>query len=245
MALQVNLNESIIDSDHNYPDIPTNLQSHKVIEVCKVETCFRNLEERLIQEIEQADCVVGCVAWLTSEKILKALATCKAVSIIVQKEDFLRPDLASYPNWAARLRKHYKALRGFGWRYDVGGTVGCLSVCGDPTISAVRCVGNLNSDKDPAFPRMHNKFALFCNFKEEIFQDDVYEERRLDICPYKVWTGSFNFTHNGTHSLENAVLIEGDRVAEAYYEEWEQIVALSEPLDWDTPWMAPEWRIGT
>lgn len=66
-----------------------------------------------------------------------------------------------------------------------------------------------------------------------------------DYKPYAVWTGSFNFSDNGTKSFENAVVIEDVAIAEAYLEEWGQIAALSEPLDWSSEWMAPEWRIGT
>lgn len=34
-------------------------------------------------------------------------------------------------------------------------------------------------------------------------------------------------------------------ILEAYYKEFQQIYALSEPLDWETEWAAPELRIGT
>jgi hypothetical protein len=52
------------------------------------------------------------------------------------------------------------------------------------------------------------------------------------------------FTENANRSLENAVLIE-DCETSAYYREWERILALSEPLDWESEWGAPEWRIGS
>ena len=53
--------------------------------------------------------------------------------------------------------------------------------------------------------------------------------------PKVVWTGSFNFTINAGRSL----------VAAAYAHEWSQVAALSEPLDWASEWMAPEYRLGT
>jgi hypothetical protein len=58
-----------------------------------VEVVFRHIERRLITELSSATIVVGCVAWLTSRPILEALAQTQGVSIVVQKEDFLRPDL--------------------------------------------------------------------------------------------------------------------------------------------------------
>ncbi len=41
---------------------------------------FKNLEDELVARIQQADVVVGCVAWLTSERILRKLAERRALS---------------------------------------------------------------------------------------------------------------------------------------------------------------------
>lgn len=49
---------------------------------------FKNLESKLVSLIQEADVVVGCVAWLSSKHVLRALANKVATSIIVQKEDF-------------------------------------------------------------------------------------------------------------------------------------------------------------
>jgi len=76
---------------------------------------------------------------------------------------------------------------------------------------------------------MHHKFLVFLSAG----------------VPSVVWTGSFNFTHNGEASLENAVIIHSREIAEVYYSEWQQIFSLSEPLDWSAQWMEPEYRIGT
>lgn len=63
----------------------------------RVEVVFNKLEDRLIGLLRECDAVFGCVAWVTSEPILRALAKKQAVSLIVQKEDFLRPDLRADP----------------------------------------------------------------------------------------------------------------------------------------------------
>lgn len=60
-----------------------------------------------------------------------------------------------------------------------------------------------------------------------------------------VWTGSYNFTQNAERSWENAVIIRDPVIADAYLREWAQLYSLSEPLDWKSPYVAPEWRIGT
>ena len=113
-------------------------------------------------------------------------------------------------------------------------------------MGAVRCVGNHNSAKHPAFPRMHHKFLVLCTVLPA--PRDVDVSTRLDypkIAPHAVWTGSFNFTHNATYSLENAVVLTDPQVVSAYMAEYEHILGLSELLDWDTPWITHNSRIGT
>lgn len=193
----------------------------------------------MIKHINEADAVVGCVAWLTSEPILKALAK-KKTSIIVQKEDFLRPDMDYQNGWKTRLHELYSNLGGLA-RFEVGGTVlRTMSYLGEQSIDGVRCVGNNNNDRAPAFPRMHNKFIIFCEYIPP-----CTEEYYGLIQPYAVWTGSFNFTKNGGRSLENALYVTQPEIFNAYYQEYAQIAALSESLDWECDWVKPEWRIGT
>ena len=85
---------------------------------------------------------------------------------------------------------------------------------------------------------MHNKFLVFCKWKRGINGCRV-------VVPESVWTGSFNFTYNAGNSFENAILINNKEIAMAYFKEYAQIAALSEPLEWESEWMAPEWRIGS
>ena len=215
---------------------------------------FRDLEHYLIEHIRKADAVIGCIAWLTNKDILDALAEKDPVAIVVQKEDFLRPDLKGGRGWPAELRRRYDRITCSWDRYDLPVSVGSLSSLGDPSIQSVRCVGNYNRDKHPAFPRMHHKFIVLCRKGQETdrwkWQDadgKIRTESRTHpaLKPYAVWTGSLNFTENGSRSLENAVLIEKQRIVDAYVDEWSRITALSEPLDWDADWVAPEWRLGT
>ena len=100
--------------------------------------------------------------------------------------------------------------------------------------------GNHNRDKKPAFPRMHNKFLVFA----KVTSGETEHEPKI-IEPYAVWTGSFNFTKNATNSLENALYITEQLIVNAFFNEYGQIAAMSEPLDWISDWAEPEWRIGT
>lgn len=195
---------------------------------------FDSLEENLIRYINESDVIVGCVAWLTNKNIINALSN-KVVQIVIQKEDFLRPDLTKRKDWTIHLKKLYGSL-GTIERHDF---VDGLSTSGCPTSEAVRCVGNYNIDKKIAFPRMHNKFIVFCKNK------DPNNDLNNHIIPYAVWTGSFNFTDNSTYSIENALFIQDKKISTRYYQEWEWIFSLSEPLNWEKPWCEPEYRIGT
>lgn len=232
---------------------------------------FDNLKINLIKHIQCATFVVGCVAWMTDGEILDELSKLNlGCSIVVQKEDFLRPDIGADFNWKNNLRKKYDKLYSKCAKWRIPGLVTLdykngNKYDGDMTrqtcqVASVRCMGNLNSDRNPAFPRMHNKFIVFCNmlqhedrdecdFRHPIFRngEDLGIEKYINfsIQPYAVWTGSYNFTQNATQSLENAVFIRDEMIAKRYYDEWAFIYGLSEPLDWTSKWINPEFRIGT
>lgn len=214
--------------------------------ISHVEVGFRNLHREVISKIEQTDVVVGYVAWLTHAKVLDTLARTHGVSILVQKEEFLRPDLNAKDDWANRLRVQYDQLRPItvpveGW-YETP-TDDDDEICpelGDPVdVKAVRCVGHCPSKKGPAIPRMHHKFLVFCHAPED------QEAWPVLYKPYAVWTGSLNLTANGEASLENALYIESTEVASAYHSEWEQLLEVSEDLDWSSQYAAPALQVNT
>lgn len=204
-----------------------------------VEVVFRDIEKRLIEEINKSQSVVGCVAWLTSAPVLGALRG-KLCQIVVQKEDFLRPDMGAQSNWKSSLREKYAALNDgdFIDRYSLPEPIPSMSYGGDTCIEAVRCVGNYNRAKSPAFPRMHNKFLVLGRLIPA-------EGGGSKVSPEMVWTGSFNITKNAGYSLENALIIRDPKIVDAYASEYAQIVGLSEPLDWQSDWCSPEFRLGT
>jgi hypothetical protein len=238
-VIQSNLNEAWPDI-HQIDNVPLEpIDNSAISESGEVRAVFRNLDRELIGLIDASQVVVGCVAWLTHDDILRALARVSGgVSIVVQKEDFLRPDADRASQWKEVMRMRYAAIPMIESRYLCGGVVAGMNTCGDQTVQSVRCVGNHNRDRRPAFPRMHNKFLVFGEIRH-------IDEWNSKIVPKAVWTGSFNMTRNATASLENAVVITSPRIVMAYLEEWRQILAISEPLDWTSDWCEPEWRIGT
>ncbi len=227
-------------------------------EVPKVEVIFRNHKEKLIELIRGYRIVLGCVAWLTDFDVLDALSLKSAVQIIVQKEDFLRPDSvqSSSTEFYIKLRRKYDALPSvYNWS-QLGSVFSQLIPVSDlenHQINAVRCMGNHNKDKEPASPRMHHKFLIFMNGYDSIepigsppeggptlYEEVIKVKPTIDSC---VWTGSYNITYNATKSLENAVVLHCPNIVYAFYEEWSQIALLSESLDWKTPWSCPEWMV--
>lgn len=230
-----NLNDLRPDNDGNYS---YNYDRTKVVTSGDITAHFDGLFEHLISYISNADAVFGCVAWMTHPMILTALAE-KQTAIVVQKEDFLRPDLGAQSRWKHELRRKYESLSCDLVRYDFGNAIGNLSVCYDPTVAPVRCVGNYNQEKAPAFPRMHHKFLVFSKLS------GLGAEGQTLIEPYAVWTGSFNLTLNATASMENALYITNKVIISAYFDEFAHVFALSEPLDWEHIWCEPEYRIGT
>lgn len=221
-----------------------------------VEAHFMHWKEALIRRIKEAEAVIGCIAWLTDPAILDALSSCSAVSILVQKEDFLRPDGsdASLNTFRDRLTSQYRKLKPLDWQ-SLGGThVADLlyGVCEhrfEIIDSAIRCVGNHNTDRSPAFPRMHNKFLVFGRLiptGEEYDDVDFKPDHRTQRFESTgIWTGSCNFSSNAGRSFENAVYIEDQAVQNAFRDEWAQIMMFSEPLNWKCSWASSDLRFGS
>lgn len=181
---------------------------------------FRDLEYRLTDFIKRADLIVGCVAWLTSENVLGALSHVPGgVAIVVQKETFYHS--------GSKTHSLYSRLPTPPHPMYFDGLVAKLKT---DSLEPVRCIGEYHKDKKH-YPRMHHKFLVFCRVN------------RFTIEPYRVWTGSFNFTNNATRSFENAVVFDNRKIARAYYQEWSQIMTLSEPLNWESNSMAPQWQL--
>ena len=215
-----NLQEALLPDDK---DIGTALESYNAVsQDGQTAVFFRDLEHHLISLIQQSNVVLGCVAWLTSEPILQALAQIQMVSIIVQKEDFLRPDLAPNPNWTNYLRRLYNRLPGGISRFQLEGTIlPFMSTMGKTEMDAIRCVGNHNLMKVPAFPRSHHKFVIFCQYQQTEYE--IEEDLPGKIIPEAVWTGSFNFTKTAGMSFENAILLRDPIIVQAFYQEYAQI----------------------
>lgn len=197
-----------------------------------ITTHFGDLTDPIVNFIRGSKSIVGCVAWLTAPTILKALSEVET-AIVVQKEDFLRPDQGQKNSWRQSLRSSYGALSNSFVRYQFPYPLGMMDYLSDSTVDPVSCVGNHNADKRAAMPRMHHKFLVRGTQSEDGF------------VPSAVWTGSFNLSNNGGNSFENAVEIHEVDVAQQYLKEFARVAALSEPLNWTHDWVSPRYRLGS
>lgn len=195
-----------------------------------VEVFFRNLKEHLLEQILSADMVIGAVAWITDLDILMALAQ-KETLLVVQKEDFLRPDLQSALTASdkATLHQAYDALQPFdGRKVPIGPFAQALYPDKLAHLAPVRSFGYCVPTQMYRVPKMHNKFLAFLQHDE----NDTYQ-------PTSVWTGSLNFTAMSLNSLENAIVIHDPEIAEAFICEAQIIYLKGDPLNWESDWINP------
>lgn len=188
---------------------------------------FRNLKEKLLSEIHESEIILGAVAWLTDHDILEAISK-KPCQIVLQKEDFLRPDMeVSLSNRSKlKLKEAYENIL-FGYTsMNFSNKIMELSYDDIFDIEPIRCFGYLTDKYRHCSPKMHNKFLIFADFDTDSGK----------INAKKVWSGSANLTEMSMHSLENAILIEDKIIAMQYLKEYEYIYYLSESLSWDSTW---------
>lgn len=242
---EINLNEIRPDGDVFVRDILW-MDKGKDVHSGEVSVYFSNMEKNLVRLISKYRAAVGCVAWLTSEGVLKAMSDLERVSIVIQKEDFMRPDSNSFSN--AKIKELYESLPpGARLLDDFGRLTSLLTQSGDWECSSVRWAGYYNHDRKPYFPRMHHKFIVLGDMEPGFTSPHDAEAESHLFLPKAVWTGSFNFTFNSSRSLENAVVITNRDVVMAYYEEWQRVLSISEPIPgyaWKTKWEPTNFRVG-
>jgi len=156
----------------------------------KISVFFNDLESELISLINDADEVYGCVAWLTNKNIISAISKKHRASIIVQKEDFLRPDFDGYSN--EKLRQLYGLIKGSERILFQNDILSSMEVADSRGFDGVRCVGNCNSEKSPCHPRMHNKFIVFCRTDASVALDFYVHVFLLLVTPQK-YQSSFHW----------------------------------------------------
>jgi len=185
----------------------------------EVECHFRNLQQVLLSEIEKADIVLGCVAWISDPLILESLTRRSTALVLDSKVNRM----------GKKLQALYKQLQHTDKQpiYDmlVSGYGSENYLCytdmeNKPVPKAYAEDWNFESGLyavDGFYRYMHHKFLVMIKSDGKCL---TCGRRR-----YKptTWTGSFNFTKNASKGLENAVIIRDTHISASYLCEFLEI----------------------
>jgi phosphatidylserine/phosphatidylglycerophosphate/cardiolipin synthase-like enzyme len=107
-----------------------------------IQVFFHPIEDRLIECIEMSKYVVGCMAWVTSYKLLNALGKLDGVKIILNKEKFVNEKKADANKFYSNVRIKYARCKDYVHDHCSKG--------------AFLTFGEVDSES-----RMHHKFLIF------------------------------------------------------------------------------------
>lgn len=190
----------------------------------RTSVVFTNLGEVCARFIKGADAVVGCTAWLSNDTVLDALEDVNSVSVIVN-------DDASLDGAHNALRRRYAQLAvGDEVTFQLRRPYSGVLIDHETLISPVAVVGSRRSATRNHPSLMHHKFLVRVEKRPGCACFDRHCEVSGRYVPTAVWTGSFNPTRNGDRNLENAVIIESERVAARFVAEWHWTLRLSRGL---------------
>lgn len=207
----MNLNKSIIKGNVYGLDIPVVCERPPTTDIETTRVMFQNIDAEFTNILEEQCCdiIVGCIAWITNKSILRRLRDMQ-VSLIIQNEEYLRIERRDLIN-------NYMQLDAGELNTDSIRPV-ISSYLPDNKLDAIRTVGIVRRS-GVWRPNMHHKFFVLC-----VLEDGL-------VKPRSVWTGSYNFTHNANLSLENALFIENEELAEVYFREWQVMYCISSKLE--------------
>jgi phosphatidylserine/phosphatidylglycerophosphate/cardiolipin synthase-like enzyme len=193
-----------------------------------IHVYFAAIKDALLNFIQSAKYLVGCVAWMTDPDIIDALNRTPGLSIIVNKA---APGGALAGGLLYRLQSNRSPNLLFaGSRSDLRFYLTSQSRPVD-ALDRVRCIG-FHAPNTSGTPLMHHKFLVACDIRDgwDILSTKS-NDRYAELAPSAVWTGSYNFTSAAAQDhLENALVIDRPSIAERYLEMWEQLYIRSEPL---------------
>ncbi len=186
-----------------------------------VDVYFDNIEHYLLQVLEKwaaGRVVVGCVAWLSNPRIIKALSRCKYLLLAVNDQDYAR-----WGNGIAQKLYPSLPMSAFSPRDMFGHLDTPLSFMTDGNYPPVWALGEGHGNA-----LMHSKYLVFFDTVHCSESNNSVASLKLEPCA--VWTGSFNFTKNATCNIENAQFIQDDRVARAYFNDFADVFKVARPL---------------
>lgn len=183
-----------------------------------VECHFRNLQKVLLNEIEKADIILGCVAWISDPLILESLIKKPTALILDSRVNRMGKKLKDLYDQLKETDKEpiYRFLR----EGNGSGEYLCNTDLNNvPVDGAYSENWNFESGLyavDGFYRFMHHKFLILiritgnCSCGNKVYTPSV-------------WTGSFNFTKNASKGLENAVIIRDKYISASYLCEFLEI----------------------
>lgn len=184
-----------------------------ITNVPKIDIFFDDIEGKLLEVIEKygrQSVVVGCVAWLSNPRIVRALAKCHYVLLLVNDENYARWGSGVCPRLYAELPVRARSPAEIFGHYETP-----LRFLPDSQYDPVWALGASHGNA-----LMHSKYLVF-------FAKDE-KSHRYD--PLAVWTGSFNFTKHATHNQENAQFIRCKTAATAYFYDFANSFMYAQPI---------------
>lgn len=195
---------------------------------------FSDIKKHLLDFIEEAECVVGCVAWITDKDIIDALSKKRCISIIVQKEPLYHQESRTWLNKASKGKgEKIKANMLELLIYYLDGNGNALE-----ELDRFRCVGYTKKE-GIVLPLMHHKFLVSCELKVG-GKDEKIQNQELKLVPKKFWSGSYNFSVNAGNSLENAIVGSDKVFASSFFWMWQRIYTISESLESKSKIVSPD-----
>lgn len=173
----------------------------------------------------------------SQQPILGALASLDAAALVVQKEDNLPPGYVGL----SQMQQAFRLLKPFALDELRSSRFAMMEEI------SVRCVGV--AAKGSTRANMHHKFLVLGSFATipttvvNGYTGEQHVEQRRVFCPEAAWLGSFNFTRNASRSLESTVIVRDQEIARRLRDEFCAILEISEPLDWNSQHIKPEFWV--
>lgn len=193
----------------NLNDLRHEAKNKHKCENVSVTFYFDNIKTELLNYIESAHSVVGCVAWITDWDILDALTRRPGGVALIQHNEKYGVGKGQFASarqnraWSKRLKIVTNSLP----------SLNSIPLClrERPLSAAIRQnvpilrVGS-------GVKRMHHKFIIFV--------DELGKATG-------VWNGSFNFSKAAAQSLENACVYNDERIANVFLDEFLQVYTIA------------------
>jgi|688.fasta_scaffold03783_8 hypothetical protein len=203
---------------------------------------------------------VGCIAWISDEHIIHEMSICEGVALIVNREDYEVWGNGCAKKRYPKLKKMPKPMHVmFGHLGGVMLNVDTHIKNGHSSLYPVRAFGN-NSSNAPKKKKNvnedgyggleHCKYFIMFEYGYKIRQKYEKYGRSMDfvlgknkkfkyvlehwgddlLYPFRVWTGSMNFTGNAKNNHDNAQIHVGIDVGLNFYYDWSVTYITSTPV---------------